>query len=752
MPFGIKQPSARAKRLIAVLMCSLLVPLCHEAQAGAGAQDVTATQQQIRVVYQITDVTVLNAGGEYVRGLTKGDFILMVDGKAVEIKSVDEFTAPDAGDERVARYVAWIENNADQGGEEPPQPPTQPRSVIMVFDRFNMGEAGTKASIESARRIVKESLLPYDRVAVFAYNGTMKTLTGPTTDRDRILEAIDRTAMVNQNSHYRPSVFELIPPTERSEIWEIKIILQEKSADFRKYVDSLRILTDSLGALPGRKTYLLFSEGPNLYNPYSPEKMARKLGTGESADSDENTDSKAILTAGGYLSPNLAAAELSELSRRISSTNASVYTIRRGHLQPEWMLTMDIDTAGRMDGDFTATLQMVANDMHNERLDVLRTAANLTNGKFYDAGMPDERLVENLRAEIGNYYLLGFAPPAGKEGGYHRIEIETRNPDYRVIHREGFFEPKNYAEMRETEKAIHLEEGFLDPEGIDELGLIARAYRLPLFGRHQALAAFTLDTGKIGRTGKGLCELEMVINVEDLKGRIRHRIHRAFVTKDKSLPTKLWLSENLPLLEDGCYAYLAVRDTATGRRATWKEYFGPQADSTSIVSLADPLMLSNDLRGNIAKWKLENVYDGVAVSERIPTVDMKIRARPLIDNAVTQGDDAVVVIALGNLPKELNPSKMNLSIEYQLDAREDESYILVASREDSKYAAEHRLLVITATVPVGLAQRRSGILSLSINGLFGSKILIVTLPYRISDYSPAKAAELLKDHRINPVP
>lgn len=711
--------------------------------AGDGRQEVTARQQRVRVIYQLTDVLVRDAQGNFVRGLGPTDFMLKVDGEQVEVKSVDEFEAPSPDDETIVRYIQWAEE-AEKKGEEPPVAPTPPRFIVMVFDRFNMGEAALKSSISTAKELVDESLLPYDRVAVFVYNGVLRTLTAPTTDKNRIIAAIEAAEVVSHNHHYRPKATEILPPMDRTGLWDLKSSLMQRQIDFQNYIESMRVLAKSLEALPGRKTYLLFSEGPNLYNPMSPENVASIESLARLTNTEEFGNEVA-----GYMSPHLVATELSELAKFMSSTNASVYTIRRGQLQPEWMFGVDMDVAGRVAGEFDihSVISLVTDQMMQQRLDVLRDAARMTKGKFFDAGMSVDKLADNIRGEVGNYYLLGFVPPRGKEGRYHKIEISTSNPDHRIVHREGFFEQKSLANMDKNERAVHMEEGFLLPGVRNELGLEARSYRLPMGSKHQTLMTFKLDPGKIGTTSKGGIELEMVINIEDREGRIRYRSHKIFETTG-NVPNQAWFSQHLPAIANGSAVFLAVRDNATGDRSTWRDIYRSQQTPTNAVQLTEPLMLSLDKTGNLASWSSKDVKDGVKTADPLSPVDIEIPGRPMIGNEVEQGGEAVVVLMVGNVPSQLDVSKLKLSVNYALDPREEKSYLLSATDQKVKYLAPQKMLLLSARVPVGLAQQETGQLSIAISGLFGDRVMLSSMPYKIKGFSQSKAAEMLSDSRI----
>lgn len=728
--------------------------------ARAGNQDRTALQQQIRVVYRVTDVVVRDAEGNCVRGLSADDFVLEIDGKRVDVKSIDEFETPDLKDEDVVNYLQWAAETAE-GDSEPPPPPTPPRYIIMVFDRFNMGIAGTRESIKSAKDILNNSLMPYDRVAVFVYNGTMRMLCRPTSDRTQIIAAIEKANTASNNSHYRPETVEIFPPIkdkrqqqgpgERQKIvnwgdfdrpWHLKRILQEKAADFKNYMESMNALALALEALPGRKTYLLFSEGPNIYNPMNPMAMGGTIVDRGSPD----------LAAGAYLPPHLVTTELQELARRISSTNSSIYTIRRGPIQPEWMMNMDIDTAGHVDKDFAVIIQKVTRDMHDNRLDVLRQEASLTNGKFFDAGMSDQDLTEEIRQEVGNYYLLGFVPPEGKQGSYHGLKVRTVDDSYRVVHRDGFYEESSIEEMTAAEKAIHLEGGFLAPRMRNELGLDVRAHRLPMADGHQLLISLNLLSGNIAKLKRGSRELELVINVEDQKGNIRYRTHKIFQNKREGLPQSLWLTEVLPVIDGGCTVYLAMRDNACGRRSAWKHETGSTKAPMGALHLGRPILLSDDRKGDLSGWKTETIKDSVNVIDPVIPAEFKIAGKPLFENAVKQGGEATVAVIIGNLPEDTDPSKLDISVSFVLNPNEEQGYILTAENQKIRFISYQRMLMITAKVPLGLAQRDSGQLCVMIDGLRGRQKILSSVQYKIQDFSAGRAEELLEDYRISEMP
>lgn len=701
--------------------------------------DMPTTQQTVRVVYRLTDVVVHDGEGDFVENLGKDDFALEIDGEPFEIKAVDEYRTPSLDDARVSRFVE-LSKEAKERGEKLPAAPTQPRFVIIIFDRYNLSDAGIRESIQAAKKVVVEGLLPYDRIAVFLYNGRIETLCGPTTDRDRILEAVEAANVKSNNIHWRLA----------EEGKRIK--------DFQNYIESIKFLANSFELLPGRKSYLLFSEGPVLFEKQLPEERDecfRRLPSDVRPVAERLAD---------YMAPGLLAWELQELSQYLASSNATLHVIHRGPVQPVWF---DRDKASYdFSKDKLSSLEprLVSNpfafmwlsivhsrDMQDKRLELLRVAADLNSGKFYESDISDEELIESLRQEVGNYYLLGFVPPEGEDGGFHEINVTADNFEYTVNHRRGFFREKAFALMTPQERTIHLEEGFLVPGARNELGLRARCFRLPALDKHQVLLSLILDSEKIKLSEDGDYRLELVINVEDEQGRIRFRTHKIFTAgRKEELTPRLWLTENVPIIPEGCAVFLAIRDNATGKRATWKgEIEGLEFEEGIVV--VTPILASTDPSGNLAGWDSEIPDDPFEPLEPLAPTGIDFLWRPLIDNAVPQGGEALVVMFVGNLPAETDSQPPEVSLRFILDPSEEQSYELISREQEVESFPGRRMLVVTSCVPLGLAQRRSGRMLVKVSGFDEGREIYVDIPYSITGFSQQAAEQLLNDNGIRPL-
>lgn len=825
------------KKSLGIIVLSLSLPITMGASSGLddpasrpGKQD-RPREERIRVTYQLTDVVVKDRDGNIVHGLGPEDFILKIDKREVEIKSVDEFTgakaeAPSVVEAEVVQVegeenLEDVESDASETEEMSEPIPPRPRFILILFDRFNMGVKGMELAKESAKKVISEGLSPGDQVAVFQYNRSLRALTGPTSNKERILAAIDAAGGPSMNDNYVPSLSELQPPSSGVDAGRTRAILMQKVMDFKQYVNSIRILSESLRKVPGRKSFLVYSEGPNVFNPVQLQNIpltranetvmssqGRSMtqrsttqqgqtqqgqqpqqGTGSSSRSRTTTtttsNNSSTFLAGsrgmssmqsliGILSPQIVARELEELSKHLNSINVSLFTIRRGGVQSEWLTPADVNLADTPRANLVDPTQSsipninakthdsyhfmsrmtgsTLKDMENVRLDVLRDSARMTNGKFFDAGMNDDKLIENLQEETGDYYLVGFVPPKKGDGSYHRIEVKARNPEYKIFYREGYFEPKSFSKMDGKERAVHLEEGFLVPGILNELDLQARGYLVPLGNNPTAVVTFRIDPELLESKDGGGRELEYVINLEDRQGRMRFRDHKIVRSiPGEQQPDNYWLSCEVPVLNEPCAAYLAVRDNVSGNRSTWRGVFLMREGEEDEVILPPPILLSTSTTGDLSKWNAHQVKDERKLEEPLQTIGLRFPGKPILDNTVAQGHSANLIITAGNLGEGFNPGSAEISVNCALFDDTNKTYVLAVSDQRVSYLASQGLLLVSASVPIGLAQRPIGELRIVIEGLPGKPQHIVTMPVRVDPFDPEEAAGMLYDSRIEAV-
>jgi len=91
------------------------------------------------------------------------------------------------------------------------------------------------------------------------------------------------------------------------------------------------------------------------------------------------------------------------------------------------------------------------------RGDLALNTLSKTTGGAYFAHVGQARLVaDEIHRLTVEYYVLGYQITERWDGKFHRLKVEVKRPGCRVRAQEGFFNPKPFAELSETEKQIHL--------------------------------------------------------------------------------------------------------------------------------------------------------------------------------------------------------------------------------------------------------------------------------------------------------
>jgi VWFA-related protein len=231
----------------------LLVALSAAAQVG----------EKITVNIVEVPVTVVNASGNPVRGLTAANFELFDDGVRRPITALESVD-----------FAAKVEVSAFT-----PVNPAARRSFMLLFDLGFSSPTSLARAQEAARRFVRDTVTPRDLVAVGSISPErgFRLLTAFTTDRDLVAAALAEPAS------FRPSdplqlaggVGEPLVPDARlaarpdglrdEAIRQSRIPAPPDDAfagvRITNEIDALAGLASMLRAVPGRKQIILLSQG-----------------------------------------------------------------------------------------------------------------------------------------------------------------------------------------------------------------------------------------------------------------------------------------------------------------------------------------------------------------------------------------------------------------------------------------------------------------------------------------------------------
>ena len=182
--FAQVRTTALATLILAALPTVSPAPASAHAQEASGAAAKPPTQHSsaptIKVYSRetIVDVTVTDAKGQPVHGLTKADFTVEQDGKPQSIRSFQEFAAPTVYPELV-NLPPNIYTNF--------QPATGPLNILLLDDIY-YGDIG-KVRLEAAHFI--KNMAPGTQVALLAMGDKLTVLQEPTSDPVGLLKVLN---------------------------------------------------------------------------------------------------------------------------------------------------------------------------------------------------------------------------------------------------------------------------------------------------------------------------------------------------------------------------------------------------------------------------------------------------------------------------------------------------------------------------------------------------------------------------------
>jgi VWFA-related protein len=255
------------------------------------------------------------------------------------------------------------------------------RLILIVLDDIQVSfTAGRMATVKSVARRAVERLGPADLAAVMTTSGRLRSQTEFTTDKSRLIAAIER--FVPQREHELPAIADSLPSPSGANPQAQRI----GDLRTRSVMAGLSVAARALATIPNRrKGVLLIGQG-------FPATL-KDIKIGASYESIREF----ILTA--------------------QRSNVAVYTV---------------DPCG---------LELNA-ECNRESRQSLQTLAETTGGFAVINTNRPEAGVDRMLSENGTYYLVGYYSPAPpNDRKHHRITVRTRVADVEIRAREGYDSP-----------------------------------------------------------------------------------------------------------------------------------------------------------------------------------------------------------------------------------------------------------------------------------------------------------------------
>lgn len=422
-------------------------------------------KSQVTVVE--VDIVVTDRSGRPVRGLRVEDFEIAEDGSPVEIAAFSAVDIPEAPRNSIIpppdrSGSAFASNDQADGG----------RVILIVLDDIQVSfTAGRMATVKSVARRAVERLGPTDLAGVMTTSGRLGGQAEFTTDKSRLMDAIDR--FVPRGEHDLPAIANA-PPLPGANPGD------ERIADRRTQsaMAGLSTAARALATIPHRrKGVLLISQG----FPATLEEINRGIGA--------------------------AWVSVREFMLTAQRNNVAVYTV---------------DPCG---------LEVDAGCTRASRQN-LRTIAEVTGGFAVTNTNAPEAAVDRLLAENGTYYLAGYYSPAPpNDGKHHRITVRTRVAGVEIRARESYDSPGKAAKALATTPLEVLTRSAIQTPG---LTMRVVAIPAPLSTEPSAAVIVAIELPTAVATRAGRIEFLVVAIDQEGKTRARVRFTTNFATSEKT--------------------------------------------------------------------------------------------------------------------------------------------------------------------------------------------------------------------------
>jgi VWFA-related protein len=455
---------------------------------------------KVEVNYVEIDATVTDPQGNFVRNLTKDDFLIFEQGKPQTVSNFSLVDIPVEKFDPPLYKTKPVEPDVRSNRRE-----FDGRVFVLLLDDYHTNAMRSGRVRAAARQFVERYLGANDVAAVVHSRGARASAQEFTNSRDRLIRAIDtfmgqkeRSATLEKiDDYYRTQGFATGPPRDRNE--PVRVY------NARNTFTVLKNVSDYLAGIRGRrKAVVFFSEGID-YNTY---------------DAINNTWASDIIQ---YGRDAIAAA---------TRANVSFYSI-----DPRGLTGFD-DAAeiASLPNDPSLGLGISAlqQELQNSQ-DSLRTISTETGGfaavNSNDFGPSFGRIIQ----DNSSYYVLGYySSDSRRDGQFRSVNVRVKDPKLQVRARKGYVAPKGRPPAGTPPPpgiaaSIAMREVLDSP--IPVTGLAMNAFAAPMAGAPGAknraasvLVVVEIEPGALAfkdEKGLFLSDVELAIIALDGDGKVR---------------------------------------------------------------------------------------------------------------------------------------------------------------------------------------------------------------------------------------
>ncbi len=391
----------------------LLVAICSVASAQQEPEVIRTKTELVQ-----TAITVLDKKGNFVEGLQRDQFELVVDGKPRPIAFFERVAAGSARERELATL-----GNPDEPAPTPATPVTVPgRTIVFFVDDLHLSPDSMNRTRMMLQRFLEREMSSKDNVAILSASGQVGFLEQFTNNRAVLDAALarlvprmyDAEGYSSGNSTKMTEYMALTIDTSRTDAKVLNFYVEEcmkGAATFRKARSALQLMRASCETQVKNSARAVLMQAAqitqNTYN--SLESAMRSLGRAPGRKLAFFVSDGFLLDAG----PRAAAVrdKLDHVIDAAQRAGVVVYTIHAQGLIDTTYLDpgnkRPMDASGRL--DIASVGELAANQ------DALSAMAADTGGRALRNMNYFEGWVTNVLNETSNYYVLAWRPERDEE-------------------------------------------------------------------------------------------------------------------------------------------------------------------------------------------------------------------------------------------------------------------------------------------------------------------------------------------------
>jgi VWFA-related protein len=390
------------------------------------------------------NVVVRDRNGNVVRGLTRADFTVTEDGRPQTVSTFDFEEIATASPETVPVEIPTILGSVGRAPAAPAAAPApEPKSVIdmqgrrviaMFFDLSSMQPEEVLRSATSAREYIDKRLTPYDMIAIVTLSTTLQVVQDFTSDRDLLLQTIDRLSGVEGMGFEETAAADATDDTATA--------FSADDAEFALFntdrrLQAIQALVEAMAPIEQKKSLIYFSSGMT----------------------QSGLDNRVAIRT---------------VTDRAVRSNVSIYAADSRGLQALGPAGDASQASTRGQAAFSGRAVSARFDSMSASQDALTALAEDTGGRAFFDQNDFKAVFDRVVADTSAYYLLGFSSTnPSKDGRFRRIRVSVKRPDLKLEYRAGYYAARDFAHSGREDREQQLQEQLFSDLSVTDLPVYA---------------------------------------------------------------------------------------------------------------------------------------------------------------------------------------------------------------------------------------------------------------------------------------